>query len=314
MLAGSYILAFQSAYLPDGIVDSIISLRGCALISQMIKDSHMEGIFSLEPELHGLGYELKLERFPALDQDLAHDALRSLAGFAHFFCGGREFERALFAQLVELVRPLLDPSRHSSPQISTTLDPADARSEETASSSENSSFSTSSPIVRPLFPGELLASSDNMLSDNAKDVFNIPPNHKVEPHRSFNALISSITMFCTWPHNDVLHLFSPANRLGAVLIAHCIAVRFIISPLYIPDSAMRTPMKAMIEWGEKVVDSIEDDEQVEWMQYVAWPLRILRTMRCCLNQKKGLTIGDLHDILIKDPGAFRAYLGTLAGY
>ncbi|KAH7394733.1 hypothetical protein BKA66DRAFT_284009 [Pyrenochaeta sp. MPI-SDFR-AT-0127] len=302
MLAGSYILACQSAYLPDGIVDNIISLRGCALISQMIKDSHMEGIFSPDPRLHFLERELKLRNFPTLDQELAHNVLGSLARFAHLLYGGREIERAFFAQLVQSVRPLLVPSRRSPPQISTTPDPTAGRSEETVSSSENSPFLAQSPIVHPLFPA---ASHDNILFGNAKDIADVSINHKVDPRRAFNALISSRIILCTWPQDHVLHLFCPTNRLGAILMVHYFAIRLIVSPLWAPDSVMRTPMKAMIEWFEKVVDSVEDDEQVKWAQYVELPSHILRAMRCCINQKKGLTFGDLYDILIKDPGAYR---------
>src|SRR5262245_38814284 len=35
MLATSYLLAFQSSYMPDGMLDHILCLRGTAMISQM---------------------------------------------------------------------------------------------------------------------------------------------------------------------------------------------------------------------------------------------------------------------------------------
>jgi hypothetical protein len=309
MLASSYILAFQSGYIPDGFVDQVISFRGCALISQMILSSHMEGIFSLNPRLHCLGPKLNLRNWPALDQDLARAALRSLASFAHLMCKGREIERTFFEQLIKSVRPLLVPSRRSSPQIPTTPGLTDTRSEETVSLSENSPFLAPSPIMHPLFPGELATSYDDMLSGNTKDIFDVPTNHKVEPCRSFNALISMRIILSTWPQDDVLHLLSPANKLGAVIIAHYFMIRFIVSPLWAPDLIMRTPLKALIECCEKIVDSVEGDEQAKWTQYIEWPSRILRTMRCCLNQKRGLIFGDMYNILVKDPGAFRE--GTL---
>lgn len=159
MLACSYILGTQCIYLPDGNLDMFISLRGCALISQMIRNSHMEGIFSCQPGLHYFGCELKREKFPALNQDLVHDALRSLAEFSHVLYRGREIERAFYAQLVESIRPLLVQSRRSSLQISATLDPADGRSEEMIISSKTSPFFLAlSPIIHLLHPGELAAS------------------------------------------------------------------------------------------------------------------------------------------------------------
>ncbi|KAH8692511.1 hypothetical protein GQ44DRAFT_666930 [Phaeosphaeriaceae sp. PMI808] len=260
MLACSYILGTQCIYLPDGYLDMFISLRGCALISQMIQNSHMKGIFSFQPGLHSFGCELKFERFPALDQDLVHDALCSLAGFSHVLCGGREIERAFFAQLVESIRPLLVHSRRSSLQISATLDPADGRPEET--------------IISKL-------------------------------RRASNALISGRNILCTWPQEDVTYLFSPANKLGAVLILHQFAIKIIVSPMATPNLALRVPIKGMIKWYERIVDSVDDDEQVKWNQYIKWPSHVLTTIRCCSNEKKLFTVGDLHDILAKDPGAFR---------
>jgi hypothetical protein len=304
MLASSYILAFQSAYIPDGFFDQIISFRGCALISQMILSSHMEGIFSPNPRLHCLGPKLNLGNFPALDQGLSRDALRSLAKFAHLLREGRDIERTFFAQLVKSVRPLLVPSRCSLPQVPTTPGLIDRRSEETVNLSENTTFLAPSPIINPLFR-ELAPSHDNILSGNAKDIFDIPTKHEVELCRSFNALISMRILLSTWPQDDVLHLLSPANRLGAVIIAHYFMIKFIISPLWAPDWIMRTPLKALIECCEKIVDPVEDDEQAQWTQYIEWPLRILRTMRCHLNQKRGLIFGDIYNILVNNPGAFR---------
>lgn len=45
MLAASYILAFQSSYLPDGFLDHVLSLRGCAVLSQAILTDHLPGGF-----------------------------------------------------------------------------------------------------------------------------------------------------------------------------------------------------------------------------------------------------------------------------
>jgi hypothetical protein len=291
MLASSYILAYQSIHLPDGFVDHVISLRGCALISQMIQSSHMEGIFSLDSRLHCLaGAELKLKNFPALDQDLVRNTIRSLARFAHLLRGGQEIERAFFEQLVESVRPLLLPSCRSSPQISATPGLEDRRLGKLVSSSKHSQISTS---------------YHDMLSGNAKDIFDVSTSHKVEPCRSFNALVSMSTTLSTWPQDGVLHLLSTANRLGAVVIAHYFVVMFVVSPLWVPDIAMKNPMKAMIESGEKLVESVEDDEQIKWTQYVEWPSRIFRTLRCCLNKKRALTVEDVYNMLVKDPRAFR---------
>lgn len=67
---------------------------------------------------------------------------------------------------------------------------------------------------------------------------------------------------------------------------------------------MRTPVKAMVEWTEKWVASLEDDDDVEWTKYLKFPTKMLRSLRLCLNRKRGLTFGDVHDIVVKDPSAF----------
>jgi hypothetical protein len=68
---------------------------------------------------------------------------------------------------------------------------------------------------------------------------------------------------------------------------------------------MRTPVKAMIGWFERILDAIEDDKNTKWTQYIEWPTQILKTLQRCLNQKRGLAFGDIYDLLIKDPEAFR---------
>lgn len=73
----------------------------------------------------------------------------------------------------------------------------------------------------------------------------------------------------------------------------------------IPNLALRVPIKGMIEWSERILHSVDDDEQVKWKQYVEWPSHVLTTIRCCSTGKRVFTCRDLHDILKKDPGAFR---------
>lgn len=307
MLATSYLLACQSLYITDGFLDHILSIRGCALLSQLISSNHLDGVFSVCPRLHNMGLRLKLKNFPALDQLLIRHALHSLAGFSHHLSAGTDIERALYAKLVESIRPLLVPIQHLEPPRPPSPVQAELNSEATdgSASCTPSSLSSSHPhINNPLFPQRSAISYQEIQSRNLEVNADVPANHRLESARSFNALMESFLIPVTWPRDAVLHLTSPSNKLGNIIMAHSFTVQLIVAPLYTPESVMKMSFKARIEWLEKIVDAVEDDE-VQWMKYMELPSRMLRTMRLSLNQKQGLTLGDVYDILIKDPGAFR---------
>lgn len=72
-----------------------------------------------------------------------------------------------------------------------------------------------------------------------------------------------------------------------------------------PDLALKVPIKGMIEWYERVMDSVDDDEKVKWTQYIQWPSQIITAMRCRINEKRLFTGRDVHEILANDARAFR---------
>jgi hypothetical protein len=313
MLAASYLLAFQSSYMPDGFLDHILSLRGCALVSQMILQNHLEGAFSVAPNLHNASVEQKLRNFPGCDQLLLRDALRSLHQLAPLLAAATVFdiERAVFAQLVETLRPLLTPleipAPADGPPTPNTTESASAISPSynhypTSESSPKSKQSITYPL-HPDTDNPAPALESTLL--NGPESLTVVPDQAPDPYRSFNALMSSVLILATWPQGSVLHLFSSSNKLGNVILAHSCAIRFIVSPLSAPDSAMRQPVKAMVDWLERTIDAVEDDEEREWARYIEWPKRILKTLRFSLAQKPGLVFGDVYDILMNDPAAFR---------
>ncbi|KAF2464909.1 uncharacterized protein BDR25DRAFT_306977 [Lindgomyces ingoldianus] len=308
MLATSYLLAFQAGYMPDGFLDNILSLRGCAFLSQFILSNRLEGAFSVEPNLHSTGLELKLRNFPSLDQTLVRNALRSTVHFSHLLEADttQDIEKALFAQLVESIRPLciyFPPSESPDP-------PASSRSSSTGSweCSLASRLATPLPsptnINNPILPGDLPVTLNEVIARGRGFIEDIPPGHVPDPFRALNALMSTLVILTTWPQDAVLHLMSPSNKLGMITMAHFGAIRIIVTPLSAPESALNTPVKAMIEWCEKIIDAVEDDENIKWSQYVEWPATIFRTLRGYLNQKHGLTLGDIHERLVKDAAAF----------
>jgi hypothetical protein len=298
MLATSYILAFQSGYLADGFLDHILNIRGCALMSKMILDMGLHGTFSMDQHIHDMVLKIRLRKFPALDQTLTQDALRSLANFSHLLRGpdAREIDRALFAQLVVALRALLVPTPYQTPPNSpeVQIDPNEL---------ERVPSNAFSQSLLPLFPTSLAASFEDIEALSAADITAIPDDYKPQPLLSFRALTSGLLILATWPQDEVLPFFSTDNKLGCVIMAHFCTVRFVVAPLSAPDTVMRTPIKGMVEWCEKIVDSVEDDEDVKWTQYVQWPARVLRAIRCGIHLKRSLSFGDLYEILTEDPGA-----------
>jgi hypothetical protein len=78
MLATSYILAFQSQYMEDGLVDHVLSLRGCALLSQVIVTNNLKGAFVISPNLHCTTMSKRLDDVSPINIRLVCDTLASL--------------------------------------------------------------------------------------------------------------------------------------------------------------------------------------------------------------------------------------------
>lgn len=308
MLATSYLLAFQACYMPDAILDHVLSLRGCAMLSKMILSNRIEGAFVVDSNLHSL--EPKSKDFPSLDQQIAREALHAMANFGPRLSSSKahKVERAMIAQLVECVRPLLLPSDPTGALKSPSPGSNEVASEMTATDSRRPvfTFGAESPVTlvrNPMVTSKLALDFEEIVSwDTITDV---PSDHKVDPCQSMNALMASLLILSTWPRENVLGLFSPSNVLGNIVMAYFCCIRLVVAPLAAPQASKKTPMKAMIEWGEKIVDAIEDDKDVKWTEYIAWPRTILNAMRCCLNKNRGLTFGGTCDIIINSPELFR---------
>ncbi|KAI1565860.1 hypothetical protein PtrEW7m1_009751, partial [Pyrenophora tritici-repentis] len=92
-----------------------------------------------------------------------------------------------------------------------------------------------------------------------------PPPGAPNPIPSFIAFTAILTIFSTWPHNALVHVFDPTNQLGNIVLAHFCAIRFVLSPLSVPKNALRTPTKAVVEWFVKIIAAVDEDEgDGEW--------------------------------------------------
>jgi len=280
MLATSYLLCFQSGYVEDGFMEHILSLRGCAFLSQLILTSNMQGPFAVQADMHKVFMEAQMNDFPALDQDLAREALHSLGAYAHLL--EEDIETALLASLVETVRPLL-----ISPTHNTTL----ASPSSPASTTPYGCFRIPSPA------------RDCHTIDIGIDWANITVTGAASPDplRSFTALMSSLMIFAQYPHEQLLHMFDPTNQVANIVMAHFLAVRFVVSPLSSRHTGIRVPVGAMAVWLERAVDAVGE----EFEEYVEWPRKILRCIQENLKRKRGLDFGDLLEMLVQDAGAFK---------
>ncbi|CAO2647775.1 Nn.00g086970.m01.CDS01 [Neocucurbitaria sp. VM-36] len=305
MLATSYLLAFQSGYLEDGFLEHVLAFRGCASLSQLILANGMSGPFAVQANYHKMTSEVKTHHLlPRLDQEIACEALRSISEFSHLIeaPAANAIEKAVVAQLVEAIRGLLETK--TQPLIADDgifftdnealmLSPPRAPSKQSPTDSYLHLIESSSP-----------ADPVKTFSNINWDSITTPPSPCTKPDHSLNALMSALGILFTWPQDALLHLFSPTNQPGNIVMAHFLAIRLIIQPLSAPRSSMRTPVRAMIQWIAKVTATVDEDEDQQWRQYVQWPRKVLKCLQACAEKNPRLTLGHICHVLNNDPGAF----------
>tara|TARA_R110002003_G_scaffold9_5_gene385 strand:+ start:17423 stop:18511 length:1089 start_codon:yes stop_codon:yes gene_type:complete len=305
MLATSYLLCFQSSYIEDGFMEHILSLRGCAVLSQLILNESLDGPFSVRVNMHNVLMESKLKNFPHLNQELATEALLAIAGLRHILAPltADSIEKAIITSLIETIRPLLEHDSDPGSEIESLSTPSLTIS--TTTSTEMGS-PTTTPYGRMHIQNPLCPTNLNLDFDLISwTTLTTPPGPTPDPVKSFNALMYSLLILANWPQDSLMRLFDPTNQLSNVVMAHFLAVRFVISPLSSPQTGMKTPVGAFVKWTERIVDAIEDDEEVKWTKCVVWPAKILRCMKACVERKRGLTFEDIYEMLLYDPGAFK---------
>lgn len=303
MLATSYLLCFQCGFIEDGFLEHILSLRGCALISQIILKEVFDGPFAVKVNMQTFTLAKQLERFPHLDQDIICEALLSIRAFKDLMpCKEKPaVERAIVLQFIETLQPLLESAPHSC-KDSGSPEP-DLHTRVKKYMTKNTTPYGQMFVQNPLVPRDLKDAFDNFDWKNITTA-SLP---KPDALQSFNALMTSLMILANCEFTDLERLFDKTNQLSNVIMAHFLAIRFIISPLGAPYSAMRTPLGAVVQWTQRIIDAIEDEpgNGTKWTEYVRWPKKVLSCMQACTKQKRGMTFGHLYTILMQDPGAFR---------
>ncbi|KAE8872774.1 hypothetical protein PTNB73_01925 [Pyrenophora teres f. teres] len=261
MLAASYLLSFQSGYMEDGFLEHFLSLRGCSVLSQHIISSGNGGFLAGHRSLDLIGMDMTFRNFPEIDQELIREALLSLQGFSDLMPGPdvHDMEKALVGQLVQTLRHLLH-SDTMDPGSDNTV-PTPGLTEATKLSQCTSPSTTTSsldviPFTNPLLP----INQDTIFQHIDWTTITIPPPGAPNPISSFIAFMTILTIFSTWPHDALVHVFDPTNQLGSIVLAHFCAIRFVLSPLSMPKDASRTPTKAVVEWFARIIAAIDEDE------------------------------------------------------
>ncbi|KAI4949105.1 hypothetical protein J4E91_005569 [Alternaria rosae] len=302
MLATSYLLCFQSSYIEDGFLEHFLSLRGCSFLSQLIIGQGFRSPFSTQKGLSTIAMDTSFRNCPDMDQELLHEPLLSLREFSGVLTGTGEhsIEKAIVGKLVETLRFLL----HSDMQDENDGIPTTDHTE--SSTMSQAAFRSSSqlhlfPFANPILPADLRMVFDEIDWENITDA---PPGAP-DSDRSFVSILAILTIFSTWPHEALMHIFDPTNQIGNVVLAHFCAVRFLLSTLSAPKNALKSPIRATVQWNARIIAAVDADASGQWVKYVEWPRKILQCMEACVEKHKGFTMEDVRNMLLRDPGAFK---------
>jgi len=207
--------------------------------------------------------------------------------------------------MIKCLRPLLVPVCEPGSSSVPTIDLIDSYVQvlsEPTRCSRPTEYKSTSLVEKSPFPPESALISEDTLSKDA--ITQIPSNPMPYPQDSLSALVENIKILTEWPYDQVMHLMSPLNTIGNVVMAHFACVRFVLAPLAVPDSARKMPIRALIEMYEKIVDTVDDDKEVRGTNLIEWPRKISRALRSSVNEDPTLTLHGLCDIIINYPAKF----------
>ncbi|KAL6153189.1 hypothetical protein ACJQWK_11624 [Exserohilum turcicum] len=293
MFAASFLLSYQSTFMEDGFLEHFVSLRGCSLLAQLIMAEGFTGPFVDQTNWNLIAVDSPFSKFPQLDQGLVHQALLSLKGFSPLVSqlGAHAIEKAVVCQLAQALRFLL----HSN------VDPKSEKLSEPDLPPANSLSPKYFAFTNPLLP----ADTATLFPDIDWDNITAPPPGAPFHFAAFKAMMATLTLFSTWPHEELVRIFDPANHLGNVVLAHFCAVRFILLPFTAPDNVLRNPAKAAVQWAAKIMAALDDDKSGQWAKYTEWPTKVIRCLYGCVEKNRAFTIGNVRDMLIQNPDLFR---------
>ncbi|OCL01436.1 hypothetical protein AOQ84DRAFT_383744 [Glonium stellatum] len=299
MLATSYVLAFQSQYMEDGLVDHVLFIRGCVLLSQIILRNNLEGSFTIYPNMLCTTVNKGLDDVSAIDIRLVYDALESLKRLTPLVenSSAHEVEISLHSILVATTKPLLAPdaASASSESASSPFKFPHTPSFKSESNPNPTSLLLGTPMYETSYP--------STFQDDSTPQFALSSSS----HQAYFHLMRIFPAFAAWPDASMTHLLSESNPLSRALLAHCIAVQLVLVPLRMHEGGLEAPFWVMPLWVEKIYEGLKVEERkgngkgIPWTKLVKWPLRVVRAMMAMVEGKDRLTKGKLVDIVLKHP-------------
>jgi hypothetical protein len=104
MLAACYALTFQASHMGDGMIDFITMVRGCALVTEKVKQEGLTTAFNIERDAHLRIMSPRLDELPEVDGDILAGGITSLTQMQHLLDAYTEhqFHSALLNVLLSL--------------------------------------------------------------------------------------------------------------------------------------------------------------------------------------------------------------------
>ena len=277
--------AFQSQYIEDGLVDHVFSMRGCALLSQVIVTNNLKGAFVISPNLHCTTMGKRLDDVSPISIRLICDALASLERLTPLLedSSAHEVEIAFHSGLVATMKPLLA-SNAASPS-----------SEFASLSSKPHPTPLSKPESRP-DPIEIWLGMPMCETSCSPTFHNDPTSQFILPdpsHQVYLSLMRLFSVLTTWPKASITYMLSQSNPLSQVLLAHCIVVQFLLALLRAHEGGLEVAVGVMLVWVEKIYEGLQAEEKerkdhrqgTPWTELIKWPQRAARTMISRWNRR-----------------------------
>ena len=104
MLAACYALTFQASHMGDGMIDFITMVRGCALVTEKVKQEGSTTAFNIELDAHLRIMSPRLDDLPEVEPDIVADGIECLTTVQHLLDTYAEyhFHSALMNVLLSL--------------------------------------------------------------------------------------------------------------------------------------------------------------------------------------------------------------------
>ena len=109
MLAACYALTFQASHMGDGMVDFITMVRGCALVTEKVKQEGSTTAFNIERDAHLRIMSPRFDDLPEVDYDIVAEGISCLTQMQHLL--DTYTEHQFYSALLNVLLSLQQSSR-----------------------------------------------------------------------------------------------------------------------------------------------------------------------------------------------------------